>query len=165
MSAISAIENVGLVGVMRSTGAGNKYRLIGVSDRHQTSTENTTSTKNGTSTETGTTPVPKTGLHQYQKRDTNLSVTNKEPINRKSKPLKTPLPSDFGISESVRKWAESKGYRNLEAPLEWFRDWATAGVKEYADWDATFRNAVRGNWAKVSDARQVENSNWSSAIC
>ena len=30
-----------------------------------------------------------------------------------------------------------------------FRDWATGGGKTYVSWDATFRNAVRRNWANL----------------
>lgn len=81
MSAIFCLESVGLIAVTRIHGSGNRYQLNGVEGR-ETSTKNGTSTKSGTSTKTGTTPVPKTGLDQYQKRDTNLPITNKEPTNR-----------------------------------------------------------------------------------
>ena len=68
---------------------------------------------------------------------------------------KTYLPDDFSISESVRKWATSHGYTRLEERLSHFIDWAKAGNKQYADWDATFRNAIRGDWAKLGAASTV----------
>lgn len=69
--------------------------------------------------------------------------------NAKVKPEKTLMPEDFGISEAVRAWANLKGHAHLEKHLEHFRLAAKAKSYVYADWDAAFMNAIRGDWAKV----------------
>lgn len=68
---------------------------------------------------------------------------------RPPKKFKTSLPPDFGISAEVKKWAEGKGHFLLEEHLEAFREWAMSTGKEYADWDATFKRAIRENWGKI----------------
>ncbi len=68
---------------------------------------------------------------------------------RKRAPSKTALPADFGISERVRAWAESKGFNRLDQHLESFRAKAAAKGYTYADWDAAFMEAVRENWARL----------------
>ena len=70
----------------------------------------------------------------------------------KPKPL-TLLPADFGISEQVAAWAIKNGHTMLDDRLEHFRNWATAGAKRYADWDAAFRNAIAGDWAHINDRK------------
>ena len=60
------------------------------------------------------------------------------------------MPEDFGISDGIRKWAEDKGHRNLEAHLEYFVDWVKSKGKTYVNWDSAFKNAVRQNWAKLN---------------
>lgn len=63
------------------------------------------------------------------------------------------MPDDFGVSEQVQVWADSKGYSRLPERLEHFRNWATAKGAEYvgsAGWDAAFRNAISGDWAKLN---------------
>lgn len=67
----------------------------------------------------------------------------------------TPIPEDFGISERVRKWAESKGYTRLEDHLEAFTGKATAKDYRYADWDAAFMNAIREDWAKLNTQKST----------
>lgn len=58
MAAISALESAGLIAVDRVFGAANKYQLIGVVDRHTTSTKNGTGSsgksKGSTNTRFGT---------------------------------------------------------------------------------------------------------------
>jgi hypothetical protein len=61
-----------------------------------------------------------------------------------------PLPKDFGITPELQEWAQKNGFKNLHLHLEWFTNWAKARGKRYVDWDACFRNAVRGNWAGLS---------------
>lgn len=53
------------------------------------------------------------------------------------------LPSDFSPS---RKIADDAGI-DFDGALEAFTDWANAGGKKYADWDACFRNACK-TWLK-----------------
>lgn len=62
---------------------------------------------------------------------------------------KSSLPADFCISERVRKWAEGKGYDQLEAHFEVFVSKASAKGYTYADWDSGFMGAVREDWAKL----------------
>lgn len=70
---------------------------------------------------------------------------------------KTSIPQDFSISESVRKWADEKGYDRLELHLANFIDSCKAKGYTYSDWDAAFRNAISKNWAKLPDKpRQLE---------
>lgn len=66
------------------------------------------------------------------------------------KKIKTSIPENFGISESVREWAREKGHDQLEIHLENFIDSCKAKNYEYIDWDSAFRKAITGNWAKVN---------------
>jgi hypothetical protein len=59
------------------------------------------------------------------------------------------IPDNFNISERVIKWANEKGYRDLEKHFEHFVILAQAKGYTYTDWDAAFMNAIRNNWAKV----------------
>jgi uncharacterized protein YdaU (DUF1376 family) len=81
----------------------------------------------------------------------NVTLTNnQEPITSKRQKQKTRLPDGFAVSDGVREWAAKHGFSDdLEAHLAYFRDWAISSASLKADWDATFRNAIRGNWAKV----------------
>jgi len=72
--------------------------------------------------------------------------SNSKPSRKKSETL---LPEDFEISDSVRKWAEEKGYSRLSERLEYFKNSAKAKGYKYADWDAAFRNSITGDWAKI----------------
>jgi hypothetical protein len=60
-----------------------------------------------------------------------------------------PIPDNFSVSERVIKWANEKGYRDLDKHLEHFVILAQAKGYTYTDWDAAFMNAIRNNWAKV----------------
>lgn len=69
---------------------------------------------------------------------------------------KTPLPQNFKISDDVRSWAKAKGYDQLEASLSYLTNWALAGAKKYADWDAVLRNCIEGDWGDARlNARQA----------
>ena len=93
----SDLEKNGLIGVTRVMGRGNLYHLfISTSTKNNTSTdigttpENNTSTDIGTTTtpKNGTTPVPKTGVHQYQKR--YIEPINNLPMNLPIESINTP---------------------------------------------------------------------------
>lgn len=76
-------------------------------------------------------------------------------INGKKKTVsarkaKTAIPDDFSISDSVRDWADRNGHKNLEKHLAHFVNAAKANGYTYLDWDSAFRNAISGNWAKIS---------------
>lgn len=66
---------------------------------------------------------------------------------------KTAMAPDFSISEAVRKWAKENGHIHLEARLEYFRGYAVANGKTYADWDQAFQNSIRDDWAKLNNAK------------
>ena len=75
------------------------------------------------------------------------------------------LPTDFTISDRVRKWAHTKGFRPDDY-LETFVGRNKASGKKYLDWDQTFMNAIREDWygiragpprASVADARAKTN--------
>lgn len=94
MSSIQKLVEAGILRVEKTNGTVSIYHLVGVEDKHQTSTnsgigqEERTSTKNGTGPVPKlppvpkTVPVPKTGHDQYQKRDTyQYQKRYCEPIN------------------------------------------------------------------------------------
>jgi len=65
-------------------------------------------------------------------------------------PKKTRLPAGFTVSQSVKMWADSKGFaEDLPAHLEYFTGYVKANAKTYADWDQAFQNAIRGDWGEV----------------
>lgn len=80
---------------------------------------------------------------------TSLSLSSK-----KDKKTLTPLPENFTISETVKKWASSKSIYHLEKHLDHFKDTALAKGYKYVDWDAAFRNAIKNDWAKVKDKKR-----------
>ena len=92
MRAVASLEQAGIMEVVRSSGAGNRYRLVGVEHREdrgkaptKTSAECGTGTAFGTGAKTGTTPVPKTGLVPVPK-------TGHEPITEPINNLSPPAP-------------------------------------------------------------------------
>ena len=70
---------------------------------------------------------------------------------QKPKSRRLTLPPDFAISESVREWARTGGYDQIEASFTHFCDYAKANGRIYADWDAALRNCIKGDWG---DARK-----------
>jgi hypothetical protein len=65
------------------------------------------------------------------------------------KVIKTSIPSDFTVSERVIRWANKKGYRDLNKHLDNFILVAQSNNYKYTDWDAAFMRAIKDNWAKV----------------
>lgn len=65
------------------------------------------------------------------------------------KKAKTALPENFGLSDSLKRWAIEKGYDRLDAHLENFLIVVAQHGYVYADWDAALKNAIRCNWAKL----------------
>jgi len=97
---------------------------------------------------------------RLNKRSTSVQLTNnQEPITNNhidinkpkkvKKSIKTGLPEDFCISDAIRAWATKNGYTQLEKHFDYFVDAAKSNGYSYADWDAAFRKAISGNWAKV----------------
>ncbi|MFS2007951.1 hypothetical protein ACEN9F_30525 [Duganella sp. CT11-25] len=66
------------------------------------------------------------------------------------KKAKTPLPEDFAISDAVRSWAATKGHENLQAHFDSFVGKVRANGYVYVDWDQALQNAIRDDWAKLS---------------
>lgn len=81
----------------------------------------------------------------------------KKPAASRRRPQKTSLPEDFEVSESVRDWAQEKGYRNLDEHMDAFKRKAKMKGYEYVDWDMAFMEAVRENWAKLGTASVGDN--------
>lgn len=78
--------------------------------------------------------------------------TNSAP-SAKSKKSKIPLPDGFAVSERVIAWADEKGHGNLQAHLENFVSAAKRNGYVYADWDEALMEAIRKDWAKLSQAK------------
>lgn len=81
---------------------------------------------------------------------TNEPIINNINLEKPKKIIKKLIPSDFNISDGVRKWASENNHHNLEKHLEGFIDYAKSGAKKYADWDSAFKRAIREDWFKVN---------------
>lgn len=84
--------------------------------------------------------------------DTGLSdggSATPPPRKKPAKAKKVPLPEGFAISERVRRWADEKGFGQLEAHFESFISKAKAKAYTYADWDEGLMGAIRDDWAKL----------------
>lgn len=82
---------------------------------------------------------------------------------RKPRAQKTFLPKDFGVSAAVESWAKSKGHTRLPEHLESFKAKVLANGYSYVDWDSAFREAIRGDWARLADQRQSAHGEQSPA--
>lgn len=80
---------------------------------------------------------------------------------------KVPLPEDFHVSDEVKAWADCKGYSQLEKRLEHFKNYAAAKGARYVDWNAAFKNAISGDWAKLNSKygndKHTKSQMWSSS--
>lgn len=64
--------------------------------------------------------------------------------------MKTVVPKDFRISESVRQWAIERGFASTLAQRhEDFVDRCLAKGYKYVDWDRAFMTACRHDWARL----------------
>ena len=66
------------------------------------------------------------------------------------KKYKHAIPNEFSISQEVKNWASKNGFNQLDKRLDHFVDWAKSKNAKYADWDSAFKNAIRGDWAKLN---------------
>lgn len=62
---------------------------------------------------------------------------------------KTPLPDGFTASERVARWADEKGFRDVDRHLESFVGKCRAKGYTYVDWDEAFMSAIRDDWAGI----------------
>lgn len=135
-----------------STGRVRVLRLIGVSGREEMNPK-TESFQKRNDSENGSLNEPKNGTMNRPKNGSqNLSGNlskNQENTRAKKSNSKTAMPVDFGISESVKTWAASKGFDRLEQHLESFKGKVAANGYTYVNWDQAFMNAVRDDWAKL----------------
>ena len=69
--------------------------------------------------------------------------------SKKIKKEKTPIPEDFGISESVKAWAQKHGFGQLDEHLAALKRKAAMNGYTYLNWDAAFMEAIREDWAKI----------------
>ena len=165
IESLADLEARGLISVER--GHSNSYQL-NLDNQSELSTEIGTKPEINLSTENGTCLVPKTGLGKYRKRDTNRERTGKEPFMPEAAPKpkaktqlkkrgsKTLLPEGFEISQRVRDWASKNNHSNLDVHHENFVLASQSRGYMYVDWDAAFQNAIRNNWAKVTQAKSAE---------
>jgi|GEM_PF-1275159 len=78
-----------------------------------------------------------------------LYVEKKSYLWTQGRPLKTPLPEGFGISESVRKWAAQRNITHLDLHLEHFISTVRRNGYTYVDWDEALKVAIRKDWADL----------------
>lgn len=93
-----------------------------------------------------------TNDHRYIDEQSPPEGKGRESKGRDSKGLKrkTPLPDDFAISDNVKAWASKKGHSRLPEHLESFKSKCKANGYQYVDWDAAFMEAIRNDWARLS---------------
>lgn len=98
--------------------------------------------------------------NQEPRTNNQINIIKPKPVK---KSLKTTLPEDFGISDAVKAWAVKNGHTQLDKHLEYFVDAAKSNGYVYADWDAAFRKAISGNWAKIGQntvSKQADDKSW-----
>jgi hypothetical protein len=78
------------------------------------------------------------------------------------KAQETLIPDDFSISDNVREWAKKKNIKSLDVHFESFVNVCIAKGYKYIDWDRAFMEAIRKNWAKVSNV--VEVPDWKKGL-
>lgn len=105
--------------------------------------------------ETPTETVGESPQEPSVKHHTHKDIKNNKDIPKRHI-QKSTLPDGFGISDRVRHWALENGHENLEIHLQSFVLKATAKGYKYVDWDAAFMNAIRDDWAKVSQNKVFE---------
>lgn len=108
-------------------------------------------TPKGTNIGTGNPFNPSIPIRTFNK-ETKENVESRSSIKKRLFVFqnKVSLPEDFHAIDEVKEWAESKGHSQLEERLEHFKNYAAAKGARYADWNAAFRNAISGDWAKLN---------------
>jgi len=89
-------------------------------------------------------------LERETERERETEGEARPPIKpSKQSQAKRRIPDDFSVSDSVRAWAGTKGYLQLDEHLDAFRRKAEAKGYTYVDWDKAFMEAIREDWAKL----------------
>lgn len=91
-------------------------------------------------------------------RDDQPSADAPPPGSKNSKPRKHKMPAGFSLSDRVKAWASGKGFDRLDEHLEAFKAKVAANGYTYADWDAAFMEAIRGDWAKLRPPKNTGNA-------
>ena len=164
---------IGALADLEAAGLIQKSRQAGTSTRYVLNLQHQAAPVPKTAPVPETVPVPKTGRGSpetgsgtrpdfgTQNPPPNPPITPQERTSAKSpgdppaitsppssaKPRKRSLPDGFGISPAVRRWAEAKGYGQLEHHYEAFVLKAEARGYQYVDWDAALKTAIREDWA------------------
>lgn len=128
------------------------YRIV-----CSTSPKNGTGAESGTSTENGTRPVPKTAPVPVPKTGHGTVIgTVRERKDVGTTTRGSRLPDGWEPSPDLRAWAASaRPDLDLDDVLEQFRDYyhAAPGQKGVSvRWDLTYRNWVKKQWHKPSNA-------------
>ena len=99
------------------------------------------------------TPQNRADTEQIQNRTDTETTPPQAAKPSATKKSKTALPNGFALSDRVIAWADEKGHGNLQAHLENFISAAKRNGYVYADWDEALMEAIRKDWAKLSQAK------------
>jgi uncharacterized protein YdaU (DUF1376 family) len=81
-----------------------------------------------------------------------LKTTPITPFKKpRTKKLEGPLPPDFALTDKMRAWAKANNISRVEDHFAYYRDYCVATDRRKKDFEADFRNAMRGNWAKCPE--------------
>lgn len=163
LKAISAMVDAAILMVKKEAGTANKYTLVGVEDRHgtstnsgtATSTKNGTSTNFGTSTKNGTTPVPKTALPSTNFGTTtstnfgtqNLSSESNKKQSRNVRDVRERTSPHFSKPTLEEISVYCKGRKNSVDPQRFLDHYTSngwrVGKNPMRDWQAAVRTWER----------------------
>lgn len=88
--------------------------------------------------------------YQSDALETEIETETETAVQKPSrKKTKSQIPEGLIISDGIRDWAAKNGYSKIDERFEHFVGACKAKAYEYADWDAAFRNAIIGDWAKL----------------
>lgn len=88
-------------------------------------------------------------------KDSTQKLTEEEEEDRPRKRASA-LPKDFEPSPELREWAKQHGYAdNLDAHLDYFRDYCAANRKLYVDHEAALRNCIKADWGGIRKAKPI----------
>jgi hypothetical protein len=93
----------------------------------------------------------------YEMRSDADEKQKKETTTRAKTARGCVLPDGFELTPETLAWCKPKmGEKELSIRYHYFVDYAKSSGKRYLDWQAAFKNSVRGDWAKVPSAVKNE---------